>query len=68
MRRSRCAFQPDPIAWRRDNAGALAASAKWCFVCSEVMDGLGVPVHRFMLGSGRKSVSIRRRCRAEVPN
>jgi hypothetical protein len=25
-----------PEAWRRDNAGALGASAKWCFVYCEV--------------------------------
>jgi hypothetical protein len=23
-------------AWRRGNAGALGANAKWCFVCCEV--------------------------------
>jgi hypothetical protein len=47
VRRPRRASYSSPIqriAWRRDNAGALASSAKWCFVCCEVMDGLGVPV------------------------
>jgi hypothetical protein len=69
VRRPHRASSSSPIqaqlVWRRNNAGALAASAKWCFVCCEVID---CPVHRFTLGGGKKSVSIRRRCRAEVPS